>query len=195
MAGDVTPPAQTSRREGAPGELELVREFLNSVDVDAGLEELTDSRALTRWLRERGLIGARERVGDGELARALELREALRDVLAAHSDLPVDARSLRIVNAASAAAPVAVALGPDGTSSLRAATRGFDGAIARLFTIIARADAEGTWCRLKACAADNCRWVFYDRSRNRSSAWCNMAVCGNRAKARAFRERHTPAGR
>lgn len=182
----------TSPREGAPGELELVRAFLNSVDIDAGLEELTDPRALARWLRGHGLLGPREPVGDAELARALELREALRDVLGAHSGLPVDARSLRVVNAASAAAPVAVVIDPDCASALRPATRGFDGAIGRLFAIIARADADGTWDRLKACAADDCRWVFYDHSRNRSSSWCNMAVCGNRAKARAFRRRHAP---
>lgn len=35
--------------------------------------------------------------------------------------------------------------------------------------------------RLKICP--NCRWLFLDRSRNRSRAWCDMAVCGNRAKA------------
>ena len=35
--------------------------------------------------------------------------------------------------------------------------------------------------RLKICP--NCQWLFLDRSRNRSRAWCDMAVCGNRAKA------------
>ncbi len=190
MATTSTAIPDTSRREGAPGDLELVRAFLNSVDIDAGLEELVDPRALARWLRGHGLLGARERVGEAEHARALALREALRDVLAAHSGLPVDERSLQVVNAASAAAPVAVVIDAHCASALRPAARGFDGAIGRLFAIIARADADGTWVRLKACTAENCRWVFYDHSRNRSSSWCNMAVCGNRAKARAFRERH-----
>ena len=36
--------------------------------------------------------------------------------------------------------------------------------------------------RLKICP--NCAWLFIDRSRNRSRTWCDMAVCGNRAKAR-----------
>ena len=35
--------------------------------------------------------------------------------------------------------------------------------------------------RLKICP--NCNWLFLDRSRNRSRAWCDMAVCGNRVKA------------
>ncbi|MGH3007295.1 MAG: CGNR zinc finger domain-containing protein, partial [Gaiellaceae bacterium] len=44
--------------------------------------------------------------------------------------------------------------------------------------------------RLKACRAEDCRWAFYDRARNRSRHWCSMAVCGNRTKARTFRRRH-----
>jgi predicted RNA-binding Zn ribbon-like protein len=43
--------------------------------------------------------------------------------------------------------------------------------------------------RVKECAADNCNWLFLDVSRNRSRRWCDMAVCGNRAKARRFSER------
>jgi predicted RNA-binding Zn ribbon-like protein len=43
---------------------------------------------------------------------------------------------------------------------------------------------------MKACALhDSCEWAFYDWSKNRSGTWCDMAVCGNRAKARAYRER------
>jgi predicted RNA-binding Zn ribbon-like protein len=42
---------------------------------------------------------------------------------------------------------------------------------------------------LKICTNDECQWAFYDHSRNRSGAWCTMAVCGNRMKGRAFRRR------
>lgn len=41
--------------------------------------------------------------------------------------------------------------------------------------------------RLKICRA--CGWLFLDRSRNRSRQWCDMAVCGNRAKARLHYKR------
>jgi predicted RNA-binding Zn ribbon-like protein len=44
--------------------------------------------------------------------------------------------------------------------------------------------------RVKECAADDCNWLFLDMSRNRSRRWCDMKVCGNRAKARRFSERH-----
>ena len=44
--------------------------------------------------------------------------------------------------------------------------------------------------RLKACRQETCGWVFYDGSRNRSSSWCSMRVCGGRAKASSYRRRH-----
>jgi predicted RNA-binding Zn ribbon-like protein len=49
--------------------------------------------------------------------------------------------------------------------------------------------ADGSWARLKACRSQLCKWLFYDRSRNRSAVWCSMAVCGNRTKTRAYRAR------
>jgi predicted RNA-binding Zn ribbon-like protein len=47
----------------------------------------------------------------------------------------------------------------------------------------------GDWPRLKACADAGCRWAFYDASRNRGGAWCEMRICGNRNKDRRFRAR------
>jgi predicted RNA-binding Zn ribbon-like protein len=38
--------------------------------------------------------------------------------------------------------------------------------------------------RVRECASGTCRWLFLDRSRNRSRRWCDMKVCGNRDKAR-----------
>ena len=54
--------------------------------------------------------------------------------------------------------------------------------------------AEGTWERLKACERDVCRWAFYDHSKNRSSHWCSMAVCGQREKNRRAYRRRVSAG-
>jgi predicted RNA-binding Zn ribbon-like protein len=48
---------------------------------------------------------------------------------------------------------------------------------------------DGRWDRAKICTAGDCRWAFYDRSKNRSRHWCSMGVCGNRAKSRSFRQR------
>ncbi len=44
--------------------------------------------------------------------------------------------------------------------------------------------------RIKTCAAQDCGWKFVDQSKNRSRRWCDMAVCGNLAKARHYRARN-----
>lgn len=44
--------------------------------------------------------------------------------------------------------------------------------------------------RVKECSSETCSWMFIDESRNRSRRWCDMADCGNRAKARRFYRRH-----
>lgn len=41
---------------------------------------------------------------------------------------------------------------------------------------------------IRACADAECRWLFLDLSRNHSRRWCDMKICGNRTKARKFRE-------
>lgn len=43
---------------------------------------------------------------------------------------------------------------------------------------------------VRACDAQTCRWLFLDTSKNHTRRWCNMKVCGNRAKARRFQQRH-----
>jgi predicted RNA-binding Zn ribbon-like protein len=58
-----------------------------------------------------------------------------------------------------------------------------------LLLIVRDAQERGGWSRLKVCGNSECRWVFYDRSRNQQGHWCEMAVCGNRLKNRAFRAR------
>jgi predicted RNA-binding Zn ribbon-like protein len=50
--------------------------------------------------------------------------------------------------------------------------------------------ATGEWSRVKTCARESCRFVFFDASRNRSARWCSMQVCGNREKTAAYRARH-----
>jgi predicted RNA-binding Zn ribbon-like protein len=105
-------------------------------------------------------------------------REALRALLADKRD-PV---AIAALNARRARLEVRFAA--DGEARLEG-----DGLVASLLAIVARAQADGTWERMKACAAEDCRWAFYDRSRNRSRTWCSMAECGNRAKARSYRAR------
>jgi predicted RNA-binding Zn ribbon-like protein len=70
---------------------------------------------------------------------------------------------------------------------------GLDAALGALLAAASTATADGSWQRLKVCRNDACRWAYWDASRNRSGVWCTMAVCGNRAKGRSFRQRHAGA--
>ena len=180
-------------RRDAPGELELVRQFINTADLAPGEDELGDLEALRAWLRERQLIGPRERLAPGDLERALEVREALRGLLESRSRGSVDDDALRSLNAVSAGALLRIAFDRDGTPRLEPVASGLDRAFAELYAIIRCATIDGTWARLKVCADHGCLWAFYDHSKNRSRSWCNMAVCGNRAKARHYRQRKRPA--
>jgi predicted RNA-binding Zn ribbon-like protein len=44
--------------------------------------------------------------------------------------------------------------------------------------------------RLRTCASETCRWLFLDTSKNRTRRWCDMKICGNRAKARRYSAAH-----
>jgi predicted RNA-binding Zn ribbon-like protein len=44
--------------------------------------------------------------------------------------------------------------------------------------------------RVRQCESETCAWLFLDQSRSRSRRWCDMKVCGDRAKARRHYERN-----
>jgi predicted RNA-binding Zn ribbon-like protein len=66
---------------------------------------------------------------------------------------------------------------------------GVDHAIGQLCAAALRTALTGEWWRLRACAADDCRWVFYDQSRPGRGRYCSPNSCGNRVKTRAYRQR------
>ena len=174
----------------APGELELVRSFVNTLDVERGIDELSDPAALERWLRARGLLRGGPAAGREELLSARRLREAIRTLLLGNHGVSVRKDAALVLGRAAGRARLALLFDPDGDVRLEPAAGGVDGALGRLLAIAAGSMADGTWTRLKACRADDCRWAFYDHARNRSRHWCSMAVCGNRTKARTYRRRH-----
>lgn len=180
----------------APGSLETVRAFVNTRDVDDDIELLTGPAELAHWLTDQGLAenGAKNlRATAADLRRAIELREALRAHLLAHHDQPLDPQAAVTLDETARRARLTVRFTGRDETALEPEAGGVDGALGRLLAIVARAIEDGTWQRLKVCPADTCQWAFYDASRNRSAVWCDMRVCGNRAKVRGFRER-TRAG-
>jgi predicted RNA-binding Zn ribbon-like protein len=173
----------------APGELELVRDFLNTIDVEEGIEEIGTPEELSAWLAAHGLENARE-LDDGDVLRAIAMREGLRALTLANNGEPLAGDAVTRLNSIAGETQLRVRFDDQGRPSLEPAGAGAEAALGELLAIVFRSMAEGTWPRLKACRADTCQWVFYDRSKNRSGTWCSMAVCGNRAKARSYRERH-----
>jgi predicted RNA-binding Zn ribbon-like protein len=184
-----------SKNEVAPGELEVVRAFVNSFDEDEGGEQLESPAELGSWLAQHGLLTAGAPVTGADLRHAREVREALRGVLLAHNgdgELPSEASTT--LDAAAHRARIRLRFDEHAAAALEPEAKGVDGALGRLLSIVHASIAEGTWARLKACREHTCQWAFYDHTKNRSGAWCNMAVCGNRAKARAYRERRGATG-
>jgi predicted RNA-binding Zn ribbon-like protein len=112
-----------------------------------------------------------------------EVREALRALLSAHNGIDADVvGASRTLDAAARRAGMRVGFS-DGELEFTSPRHS-------VLAAVAQAMADGSWSRIKACRADDCRWAYVDHSRNHSRQWCDMSICGNRAKARRFRSRH-----
>lgn len=191
------PGREPGHRRPAPDTLRLLQQFINTYNIERhhlGLrtEEFASSADLRRWLVQHRLLPRGAAVRAAEVLRAQEAREALRRLALAHNGRAVDPDAVATLNRLARAARVAVHVGRDGRMRLESHARGVTGALGRLVAAAFTAQIDGTWPRLKACR--RCHWAFYDRSKNRSGRWCAMSICGNRAKARAFRSRHRGRG-
>lgn len=140
---------------------------------------------VARWLAARGLLGSEVRLTEADRERAVGLRDAIFELLTAHP--PVDAQ-LDWFNGELTEALGKLELSPDGKLVL-VESRPFERAL-MLVALSAANLATGELAgRVRRCADPECGWLFLDRSKNRSRRWCDMADCGNRAKARRFQER------
>lgn len=176
-------------RPGPPPGLARVQAFVNTLDLEEGEDRLASPGALAAWLDEHGLARGAADLTAADLDRARAVREALRDLLGGNAGHPVDPRSVVVLDSAAAAVPLAVRFEGEGRPALRPAGQGLAAALGVLLADIATAAADGSWGRLKTCRNATCRWAYWDGSKNRSGAWCSMAVCGNRMKGRRFRRR------
>jgi predicted RNA-binding Zn ribbon-like protein len=177
----------------APAELELVRAFVNTLDVEDGTDALDSREGARAWLAAHGLGDVERSMAEADRERLVEVREGLRQLLLANNlSEPPPTGALATLNDHAERAAVGLRFGADGAAVVTRG-RGVESAIARLLTIVHGSMNDGSWRRLKSCPAEDCRWAFYDHSRNRSGTWCEMGECGNRAKARRYRERHKPA--
>jgi predicted RNA-binding Zn ribbon-like protein len=178
---------ETAKREPAPGELAIVQEFINAWDLP-GNGRPSKPVSLEQWLSKRALLVDRRPVTDADVRHAVEVREALRNLLSAnHGDRP-SKDAVETLSRAARSAQLVVEFEVGGQAKLEPAASGVDAALGKILAIAFRSMLDGTWQRLKVCRDDTCRWAFYDRSKNRSGSWCLMSVCGNRCKARKHRQ-------
>lgn len=182
-----------SERETASGELGLVQAFVNTVDLMPHSEQLTDPNTLQAWLVANGLLDPDQPVDESDLKHAIAVREAMRSVIGSNSGYPLYPVDLATLNGAATASRLRMRFAPDGRPRLEPEASGAVGAMGRLVATLYSAMQGDDWGRLKLCNSGECRWAFYDRSKNHSSRWCTMASCGNREKARRFRAQHKDA--
>ncbi len=178
-------------REKATGELGLIQAFVNTLDLMPLDEQLKDPNTLRAWLVASGLMDSSQPVDEADLRHAIAVREAMRGLIGGNSGLRVYPVDLATLTKAAGESGLRMRFGPDGKPRLEPEASGAVGAIGRLVATLYSAMQDESWQRLKLCGSDPCRWAFYDRSKNQSSRWCKMASCGNREKARRFRERIT----
>ncbi|GAA3004089.1 CGNR zinc finger domain-containing protein [Actinokineospora diospyrosa] len=152
----------SSAEDSSDSDVELLLDFLNTTDFEQHTDLFDDPVGWQAWLTSRNLT-------DDPAARAI--RDGLRAAIGGHPAPPPPPTAVRIELV-------------DQTPTLVATT-----AAGAALAAATRLAVLGEWHRIKICPADDCRWAFYDRSRNRSRTWCSMRVCGNREKARAWRER------
>ncbi len=177
--------------KAAPGPLALVQALVNTQYGQGrrALVELKSPEQLRAWLVAHRLLPDGTLVTAGDFRRVVQLREALRSLLGANNERVTPASQIDVLDRLASNAPLTVRFRHEGAPALEPDIAGVDGAIARLVGIVFTAMTDGTWARLKTCRNERCQKAFYDTSRNRSGAWCSMAGCGSRFKARAYRHR------
>jgi predicted RNA-binding Zn ribbon-like protein len=118
------------------------------------------------------------------------VREGLRALVIHNSDGPApDPAALTPLREVAASSAIRAVVDDSGRVSLVADDDSVRAGLLSLLLIVKDAQLDGTWTHLKACANSDCRWAFYDRSRNHGGTWCDMATCGNKLKNRDFRAR------
>ena len=174
-----------SESDEAPGRLDLLRRFVNTLELPDGPDALATPEGASEWCRSEGLPTV---ANQGDCDRLHAFREALRDALYANNGEFDPAQAWKELEPFAHGTSVTIVI-EGNVPVLRAAGSGAAATIAALLTVVYDAVSEGTWQRLRACRKSTCRFAYYDRSKNASRAWCSMTTCGNREKAQRRRQR------
>ena len=178
-------------------------DFINSVDGWSGGQPRGDQLGaygdLLAWAEGAGAIdprtakrlrseaAQRPREAARTLARAVELRQLLHRLFAAvatgRHPAAADLQALNVALARMLPHQMVVATG-EGFAWAWEDSPALDAVLWPVLRAAADLLTSGRLGRLRECGGDNCGWLFLDETKNRSRRWCEMSVCGNRAKAR-----------
>jgi predicted RNA-binding Zn ribbon-like protein len=172
--------------------LERLIGFVNTNDVQASEDRLRDPQAARSWLAAESLEAGE--LGRDDWAALLAFREGVRAAAAANNGYGVDANAVAALQGAIDRLGFTVQA-TDHASLEVISTSPAGRALAPLVGALMAAQADGSWARVKACARDSCRWLFYDTTRNHSRTWCTSTTCGSREKARRAYRRQLQKGR
>jgi predicted RNA-binding Zn ribbon-like protein len=176
----------------APGRLELVRLFENTVDLPDGPDQLELPEDASAWCRRHGLPPLSSRAEADQLR---EFREALREALFANNGEADAAAAWERLRPFAQTARLGLVVDARPGLGLTGLGSNQEAVIASLLAAVHDAIEDGTWSRLRACRKSSCGFAYYDHTKNGSRAWCSMATCGNQAKAQRRRVRERLATR
>ena len=175
-------------------EFGLDRKLVSAMGRGAPMfDELADAEAASEWLREHGLLDGTGSIDEAGLQRLVAFRELLRVLAIGNAHGETDAAALAQLTDLARGVPLVATFEQGASLRMLPAGTGAQEALGRLLVILYDAMQDGSWRRLKRCPGQGCPFTFYDSSRNRTSVWCSMAVCGNRAKVRNYQERNRAA--
>jgi predicted RNA-binding Zn ribbon-like protein len=184
------PSWSSEEHKPAPPQLLDVQALVNTRDLELGTDALDDDADARRWAAEVGLVVKGRRIPAADLQLLREVRESLRALIAANTgDGAATRKQLEPLNRLAGECGPGLAVTQDGKVELAAAGGDLRAGIVELLLRVRDAQRDGTWEQLKLCANPDCRWAFYDLSRNHQGTWCRMEVCGNRLKNRRLRAR------
>jgi predicted RNA-binding Zn ribbon-like protein len=153
-------------------------------------ERLLTPQDLARWMAETGMLATAPDLSARQLAAGRTLREAINRL--ARPGIETERHDRGELNRWAVRAPLAPQLTADG-KLLWVADRPVEG----MFATIAR-DAVDLLSlalagRIRECGAPDCALLFLDTSRPGRRQWCSGTACGNRARTKAYRQRHKEA--
>jgi predicted RNA-binding Zn ribbon-like protein len=185
-------------------------DFLNSIatPVDEPVDWIDDGNGWLEWLKQSGWVEdeilqrLQAQAMPGELetvaAQARSLREWFRGFVLKYKGKPLEASAMtelealnRLLERDEKYTQITLQDGetPKLAWELKRRWRSPDSLLLILGEVLAQFVSEEDFTNVKCCEGPSCTLMFVDHTRGRKRRWCSMAVCGNRAKAAAHRER------